>query len=45
MNKKIVLIEAGGHCKSVLNTLLRNNEYDEVVITDHAVKAGTRIFC
>lgn len=44
MSKKIVLIGGGGHCKSVLDTLLRNKEYDEIVITDHDITAGTKIF-
>ncbi len=44
MSKKIVLIGGGGHCKSVLDTLLRNNEYNEIVITDHDTPVGTEIF-
>ena len=44
MSKKIVLIGGGGHCKSVLDTLLRNNEYNEIVITDHDIPAGSKIF-
>lgn len=32
--KGIVLIGGGGHCKSVLDSLLRNKVYDEIVITD-----------
>ena len=44
MNKKIVLIGGGGHCKSVLDTLLRNNEYDDIVIADYDITVGTRIF-
>lgn len=44
MSRKIVLIGGGGHCKSVLDTLLKNNGYDEIVITDHCIPAGTEIF-
>ena len=43
MGKKIVLIGGGGHCKSVLDTLLRNREYEEIVITDPGIPAGERI--
>ena len=43
MSNKIVLIGGGGHCKSVLDTLLRNNEYDEIVITDNAIPVDTKI--
>ena len=44
MSKKIVLIGGGGHCKSVLDTLIRNNEYEEIAITDHDIPAGSKIF-
>ncbi|MCR4639503.1 acetyltransferase [Ruminococcus sp.] len=43
MGKKIVLIGGGGHCKSVLDTLLRNNEYDEIVITDNDIPVDSTI--
>ena len=43
MSKKIVLIGGGGHCKSVLDSLLRNNEYDEIVITDNDIPVDTEI--
>lgn len=43
MEKKIVLIGGGGHCKSVLDTLQRNRLYDEIVITDNDIPAGTEI--
>ena len=43
MSRKIVLIGGGGHCKSVLDTLLRNNEHDEIVITDNDIPVGTEI--
>jgi len=30
MNKKILLIGGGGHCKSVLDSLLDLDEYDDI---------------
>ena len=44
MSGKIVLIGGGGHCKSVLDSLLSLNRYGEIVITDHDIPAGTEIF-
>ncbi len=32
--KKIVLVGGGGHCISVLDSLLESNQYDEIVITE-----------
>ena len=43
-NKKLVLIGGGGHCKSVLDTVLQGDEYDDIVITDPIIKAGTEIY-
>ena len=43
MGKKIVLIGGGGHCKSVLDTLLKDQAYDEIVITDNDISDGTVI--
>lgn len=43
MSKKIVLIGGGGHCRSVLDTLLRNGDYRDIVITDNNVPEGTKI--
>lgn len=40
---KLVLIGGGGHCKSVLDTILRINFYDDIVITDPNIKPGTEI--
>lgn len=34
MNKKILLIGGGGHCKSVLDSLLKRNEYSDIGIID-----------
>lgn len=44
MCKKILLIGGGGHCKSVLDTLLETNEYDDIGIIDVASKTGQEIF-
>lgn len=41
--KKIVLVGGGGHCKSVLDALLRGKEYDDIVITDPSIEPGTRV--
>lgn len=43
MSRKIVLIGGGGHCRSVLDTLLKNNTYDDVVITDNEISSGIKI--
>lgn len=32
--KKIVLVGGGGHCKSVIDSIVKNNEYEIVGITD-----------
>ena len=42
-SKKLVLLGGGGHCKSVLDVIIRNGEYEDVVITDSAMPVGTRI--
>lgn len=34
MNKKILLIGGGGHCKSILDTLYRGNHYSKIGIVD-----------
>lgn len=41
--KKLVLIGGGGHCKSVLDAVLRRSEYSEIVITDPEITEGTKI--
>lgn len=43
MGYKLVLVGGGGHCKSVLDTVLSLHKYDEIVITDGAAKAGDTI--
>ncbi len=40
---KLVLIGGGGHCKSVLDTVLRTGLYENIVITDPDIEKGTRI--
>lgn len=41
MNKKILLIGGGGHCKSVLDSLLELNEYTEIGIVDKKENIGS----
>jgi len=43
MNKKILLIGGGGHCKSVLDSLLELNEYAEIGIVDKKVNIGKSV--
>ena len=41
--RSIVLLGGGGHCKSVLDTVIRGNLYDKIYITDPQIPAGTVI--
>lgn len=43
MNKKILLIGGGGHCKSVIDSLLDLNEYTEIGIVDKKQNIGNSI--
>lgn len=43
MGKRLVLIGGGGHCKSVLDAALCMNIFEEIVITDHKISAGSKI--
>ena len=43
MNKKILLIGGGGHCKSVLDSLLELNEYAEIGIVDKEENIGKSV--
>lgn len=43
MSRKILLIGGGGHCKSVLDTLLELHDYDEIGIIDKKEYIGTHI--
>ena len=42
-NKKLVLLGGGGHCKSVLDSVLRSGEFSKIVITDPEIEKGTLI--
>ena len=42
--KKIVLIGGGGHCRSVLDTMIRTGQYPDIVITDQKTEAGMDIY-
>ncbi len=41
--KRIVLVGGGGHCKVVIESLKELNIYDEILITDPDLPAGTEI--
>jgi sugar O-acyltransferase (sialic acid O-acetyltransferase NeuD family) len=43
MNKRILLIGGGGHCKSVLDSLLELNEYAEIGIIDKKENVGNSV--
>lgn len=43
MNKRILLIGGGGHCKSVLDSLLELNEYAEIGIVDKKENLGNSV--
>ncbi len=43
-NKPLVLLGGGGHCKSVLDSILRSNQYSDIVIADNHLAVGTEIF-
>ncbi len=43
MNKSILLVGGGGHCKSVLDILLKRAEYKKVAIVDKKEKVGKSI--
>lgn len=42
-SEKLVLIGGGGHCKSVLDTVIRLNRFSEIVITDCSISVGKMI--
>lgn len=42
-DKRLVLIGGGGHCKSVLDTILCLDIFDEIVITDQTLLAGSTV--
>lgn len=41
--KRLVLLGAGGHCKSVLDAVLRRKQYNKIYITDPDILRGTSI--
>lgn len=43
MNKKILLVGGGGHCKSVLDSLIQLNKYSEIGIIDKVKNIGKDI--
>lgn len=43
MNKKLLLIGGGGHCKSVLDSIIPSNEYSEIGIIDKNENNGGSI--
>ncbi len=43
VNRKLVLIGGGGHCKSVLDSALQSGIYSKIVITDPKIKKRTQI--
>lgn len=44
MSEKILLIGGGGHCKSVLDTLLETNQFSDIGIIDAKNKIGEKVF-
>lgn len=40
---KLVLIGGGGHCKSVLDAIIRTNGFKDIVITDCEIPAGSKV--
>ncbi|PKM75466.1 MAG: serine acetyltransferase [Firmicutes bacterium HGW-Firmicutes-17] len=43
MNKKLLLIGGGGHCKSVVEAILLSGEYNEIGIIDKPQKSGSDV--
>lgn len=43
MNKKILLVGGGGHCKSVLDTLIELNKYEEIGVIDRKDCIGSLV--
>jgi sugar O-acyltransferase (sialic acid O-acetyltransferase NeuD family) len=43
VNKKILLIGAGGHCKSVLDSVLNKNDFSEIEIIDKNKNIGKKV--
>lgn len=45
MKRKLLLIGGGGHCRSVLDTVLENNDFDEIAIIDNDLSINGVIGC
>ncbi len=43
MANKLVLLGAGGHCKSVLDAAIRSRKFNDIVITDPLLPKGTEV--
>lgn len=43
MNKKLLLLGGGGHCKSVIEASLLSSEYNEIGIIDKSPKLGSEV--
>ncbi|ENH98112.1 hypothetical protein J416_02069 [Gracilibacillus halophilus YIM-C55.5] len=43
MNRKLLLVGGGGHCKSILDTLYRIGEYQDIAIIDKKENIGKNI--
>ena len=41
--RRLVLLGGGGHCESVLDAAKRMNWFEEIVITDNHLKAGSEL--
>jgi sugar O-acyltransferase (sialic acid O-acetyltransferase NeuD family) len=43
MSEKIILVGGGGHCKSILDSLIQLNRYTEIGIVDKNEKIGSKV--
>ena len=43
MIKNIILIGGGGHCKSVIDTLLKSNQFQKIGIVDEIGRVGQKV--
>jgi len=43
MNNNLLLIGGGGHCKSIIDSLLDKNDYSKIAVIDMPEKIGTNI--
>lgn len=42
-NQNLILVGGGGHCKSILDTLMRINLYDNIYVLDPTVRPETKL--